>query len=90
MLDHDAVGLRGDRLTVDALQFASLANSADVFEQQQAIALYRGEFPRTSIWTSKRSTNGSGANATGSTRSLRACSKTSAHARVTLTWASQR
>ena len=44
MLDHDAVGLRGDRLTVDALQFASLANSADVFEQQQAIALYRGEF----------------------------------------------
>lgn len=42
--DQDGVGLHGDDLTIDALEFVTLADSADAPRQKQAIELYRGEF----------------------------------------------
>ena len=44
VLEQDAVGLRSDCLTVDALDFATLANSSDLLHQEQAIALCHGDF----------------------------------------------
>jgi TolB-like protein/DNA-binding SARP family transcriptional activator len=44
VLEQDAVGLRSDRLTVDALDFATLADASDLLHQEQAISLYHGDF----------------------------------------------
>jgi DNA-binding SARP family transcriptional activator/TolB-like protein len=43
-LDGDAVGLRMERVTVDALEFQMLGKSTDLADLARAAQLYRGEF----------------------------------------------
>ena len=44
VVDANTVGLRAERVSIDADEFASLADSLEVSDLERAAALYRGEF----------------------------------------------